>query len=94
MIWKTIFITFFDKNNEGGSSRWLVTPSTLEIFIENEIRASREKAIEECIASLPKILTPNVEPPPNHLSQNQILAAGQQNMLMRARENMDKLKSI
>jgi len=33
--------------------------------------------------NLPKVITPTVEPPPNNLSQNQIFAGGQMNMLLR-----------
>ena len=36
--------------------------------------------------NLPKVITPTVEPPPNRLSQNQIFAGGQANMLLRVME--------
>src|SRR3990167_7856352 len=32
--WRDIFSTFYDKNENGGSSRWLVSPDTIKLFIE------------------------------------------------------------
>ena len=48
-----------------------------------------QKAIRE-IKNL-KVITPTVEPPPNKLSQNQIFAGGQMNMLMRMNEMLDEI---
>ena len=39
-----------------------------------------------------KVITPTVEPPPNKLSQNQIFAGGQMNMLSRMTEIIEKHK--
>jgi len=41
--------------------------------------------------NLPKIITPTVEPPPNNLSQNQIFASGQMNMLLRVTDLLSSL---
>lgn len=50
-----------------------------------------EKLIKEIKNNLPKVITPTVEPPPNHLSQNQIFAGGQVNMATRVIEKLDDL---
>ena len=34
MSWQEVFRRFYDDNEAGGSSRWLVTPMTVEIFIK------------------------------------------------------------
>jgi len=47
-----------------------------------------QKAIRE-IKNL-KVITPTIEPPPNKLSQNQIFAGGQMNMLVRMAEIVEK----
>ena len=47
-----------------------------------------QKAIRE-IRNL-RVITPTVEPPPNRLSQNQVFAGGQMNMLLRATEVIEK----
>jgi hypothetical protein len=47
-----------------------------------------QKAIRE-IKKL-KIITPTIEPPPNRLSQNQIFAGGEMNMLIRMNEIIEK----
>ena|SRR3990167_5227017 len=41
-----------------------------------------------------KAITPNVEPPPNHLSQNQIFAGGQVNMHLRVMEAIESIKAL
>ena len=50
--------------------------------ITQAIAEERERLRE----NLPKIITPTVEPSPNNLSQNQIFASGQMNMLLRVTE--------
>ena len=50
--------------------------------------AEERKSVRE---NLPKIITPTVEPPPNNLSQNQIFASGQINMLLRVYDVLDYL---
>jgi len=37
-----------------------------------------------------KVITPTIEPPPNKLSQNQIFAGGQTNMILRTIEIIEK----
>ena len=37
-----------------------------------------------------RVITPTIEPPPNKLSQNQVFAGGQMNMLMRMNEVLNK----
>lgn len=51
------------------------------------------KIIEEPLKAIEtlQILTPDVEPPPNSLTQNQVFAAGQMNMIMRVREHVDEV---
>lgn len=49
-----------------------------------------QKAIREIKAL--KVITPSVEPPKNHLSQNQIFAGGQMNMLVRMGEIIEKYR--
>ena len=56
--------------------------------LREEIAAKLNKIIEE-IKNL-KIIIPTVEPPPNKLSQNQIFASGQMNMLLRVTEIIEK----
>ena len=56
--------------------------SILNLFAEK----IRKATIEEIENNLPKVITPTVEPPPNVLSQNQIFAGGQVNMVMRVKE--------
>jgi len=36
--WKKVFREFYNDNEAGGSSRWLVAPNTVEIFIEGLLR--------------------------------------------------------
>ena len=47
---------------------------------------------ETLLKNLPKVITPTVEPPQNKLSQNQIFAGGQMNMLLRIEEVINKIK--
>jgi len=47
-----------------------------------------QKAVRE-IKNL-KVIIPTIEPPPNKLSQNQIFAGGQMNMLVRMAEIIEK----
>jgi len=55
--------------------------------LENTLRQALEEIVVEdrkrVRENLPKVITPTVEPPPNNLSQNQIFAGGQMNMLLR-----------
>lgn len=36
--WETIFSRFYDKNETGGSSRWLVSPDTVKNFIRGLLK--------------------------------------------------------
>ena len=47
-----------------------------------EVRKQERERIIERLETL-KVVRPNIEPPKNKLSQNQIFIAGQMNMLMR-----------
>ena len=49
------------------------------------------KLIAEIEGRLPKVITPTVEPPPNKLSQNQIFAGGQVNMILRVKELLETI---
>jgi len=55
--------------------------------ITQAIAEERERLRE----NLPKIITPTVEPSPNNLSQNQIFASGQMNMLLRVTDLLSSL---
>ena len=59
-------------------------------FIEKLIQQERERIIEE-IKKL-KVISPNVEPPKNKLSQNQIFIAGQMNVFMRLEDIIKNIK--
>lgn len=49
--WAKMFENFYDKNKEGGSSRWLVSPQTVELFIlqilKDEKRNGYQKGVHE-----------------------------------------------
>ena len=57
--------------------------------IINQALAEERKRVRE---NLPKIITPTVEPPPNNLSQNQIFAGGQMNMLLRVTDLLESFE--
>lgn len=44
--WKKTFRLFYNDNESGGSSRWLVTPMTVEVFIIGILEREREKSFE------------------------------------------------
>ena len=65
-----------------------------EVLIELFRNIQEEAKIEEramVMENLPKIITPTVEPAPNKLSQNQIFASGQINMLLRVTDLLASL---
>jgi hypothetical protein len=64
---------FIDLSKQFGDFKSLLLSQKLELL----------KAVEE---NLPKVIMPTVEPSPNKLSQNQIFAGGQMNMLIRVGE--------
>jgi len=67
----------------------------LKIFLADELAIARAEERERVRENLPKIITPTVEPPPNNLSQNQIFASGQMNMLLRVFDLLSSLnKSV
>jgi len=39
--WEKVFDMFFNKEESGGSSRWLVMPDTVRIFIKGLLRNKR-----------------------------------------------------
>jgi len=41
--WKKLFREFYDDNECGGSSRWLVAPNIVEMFIDFQLRESLER---------------------------------------------------
>ena len=41
--WKKLFREFYDDNECGGSSRWLVAPNIVEMFIDFQLRESLEE---------------------------------------------------
>ena len=45
--WRTVFKTFHDENEAGGSSRWLVSPDTVRNFIEQVVKGEKVKVLEE-----------------------------------------------
>ena len=63
----------------------------IKSFLTSREKLLVEKLIKEIKNNLPKVITPTVEPPPNHLSQNQIFAGGQVNMATRVIEELDDL---
>ncbi len=56
--WKKIYKTFFNDNEHGGSSRWLVNPDVVELFIIGVLRkhgeAERQKGRSEAVAYIRK----------------------------------------
>ena len=64
--------------------------STMQEIITQTLAEERERVRE----NLPKIITPTVEPPPNNLSQNQIFASGQMNMLLRVTDLLSSLDKL
>jgi len=74
-------------------------PHEMESTIADRINVEVNYAITQAIAedrervreNLPKIITPTVEPSPNNLSQNQIFASGQMNMLLRVTDLLSSL---
>ena len=70
-------------------------PQEVEIWFEKKLREVEAQAVAEEMAkvreNLPKVIMPTVEPPPNNLSQNQIFASGQINMLLRVYDVLDYL---
>lgn len=40
--WEKVFRTFYDDNEEGGSSRWRVSPDVVEAFVKEQIRKAQE----------------------------------------------------
>ena len=91
--WSTVFKTFYDDNEAGGSSRWFVSPETVRNFIEQIVKQEKLKVLEEVEERIPHSITPDKEPPKNKLSQNQIFGAGQMNMALRTTELLQALKS-
>jgi len=45
--WEETFKKFYDNNEVGGSSRWLVTPSTVRIFISNLLSSQKQELIHD-----------------------------------------------
>ena len=41
--WKKLFREFYDDNECGGSSRWLVAPNIVEMFIDFQLQESLER---------------------------------------------------
>ena len=78
----------------GGCSYWGM-PKVIELSnrlaLSSEIHQAVAEERKRVRENLPKIITPTVEPPPNNLSQNQIFASGQMNMLLRVTELLASL---
>ena len=55
---------------------------------------ARLEVLTEIEKEMPKVITPSTELPPNKLSQNGIFFLGQENMLIRVRELIEKLKKV
>lgn len=45
--WQEVFKQFYDDNESGGSSRWLVTPDTVKIFIKGLLFSQNHEIIQE-----------------------------------------------
>jgi hypothetical protein len=43
MKWKEAFKKFYDTNESGGSSRWLVAPNIVELFIRSLLAETRKE---------------------------------------------------
>ena len=72
--------------------RWGGNFNDLKSFLSKSIDLAVAEERERVRENLPKIITPTVEPPPNNLSQNQIFASGQMNMLLRVTELLSSLQ--
>lgn len=55
-------------------------------FLRQSLTECAKATADAVRGELPKVITPTVEPPQNKLSQNQIFAGGQMNMLIRTKE--------
>ena len=51
--WEKVFRKFYNDNEQGGSSRWLVAPNIVELFI----RSQRKQVIEEIQKYLDDLVT-------------------------------------
>ena len=82
----------------GGDDFGCVDATELKSAIKQTFSTSIAQAIaeerERLRENLPKIITPTVEPPPNNLSQNQIFASGQMNMLLRVTDLLSSLDPL
>lgn len=47
--WKKIFKDFYDNNENGGSSRWLVAPNTVENFIAAELQKAEAEGAKRIL---------------------------------------------
>lgn len=43
--WRKVFREFYNDNEGGGSSRWLVTPSTVEVFISGLLEKQKNELL-------------------------------------------------
>lgn len=73
-----------------GSEMTVLPYGYLSQAVIEVIEQERERIIEE-INKL-KVISPNVEPPKNRLSQNQIFIAGQMNVFMRLEDIIKNIK--
>jgi len=64
----------------------------IKSFLADSIHQAVAEERARVWGNLPKIITPTVEPPPNGLSQNQIFAIGQMNMLLRVFDLLESLE--
>lgn len=50
-----IFRYFYDDNESGGSSRWLVTPNTVEIFLRSSLNRTEQQTTKRLIRKIKKM---------------------------------------
>jgi len=70
------------------------TPDEMKDFIDKAVADERKEVmweVRDAISKL-KIITPEREPPKNKLTQNQIFATGQMNMLVRLNDVLATLR--
>lgn len=54
--WKVTFRKFYDDNEQGGSSRWLVAPNVVEVFIRSVEAHARQEGKQEAVKRIKKVI--------------------------------------
>jgi len=52
--WKILFKDFYNNNVSGGSSRWLVSPALVEVFIDGLLSSQKQELIRQLAEKIEK----------------------------------------